>query len=259
MASSSTTRFAVLGGLLLAGAVGGLYGLRTLQQTEQLASPAPVMPQPASPPVAAALPSPVAAPSPIGPAISAVPTVNFTSHLQRYSLLRDDAAYIAASLQAPQLYPLARGTPIVSAARSDDGSWIIALTQDGQAAYVPTSALGPYDAAASPLAPSPSPVAGAAQVLDTATLSVDGQQLGLVGVKGVGGELAAKLQQSITSHGGTVTCVPQAGLYSCTLADGVDVARLALYNGAAEPTTGASADYRQQADAARAGHRGLWR
>lgn len=265
MAASTATRLALVGGLVVAAALGGLYAARLTQPgapPPQIA-PAPIMPAPAvqAPPTpapaapVAALPSPPTSPSPD------VPTLGFEAHVDRYSLARDDAAYVAASLQAPQLYPLARGTPVVSASRSVDGAWIIVLTEDGQAAYVPMAALGPFDPAANPLAAgaAAAPVLGDAEVLDTATLSVAGQQVALAGISGVAGELAGKLQQSIRSHGGAVQCVASSGGgYLCTLPDGVDVARLALFNGAARPGEDASADYRAQAEAARAARRGLW-
>ncbi len=265
MAASTATRLTLVGGLVVAAALGGLYAARLTQPVAPPPSPiapAPIVPAPAVAPPMPAPAAPVAAsaPPPTSPSPD-VPTLGFESHIDRYSLARDDAAYVAASLQAPQLYPLARGTPVISAARSADGAWIIVLTQDGQAAYVPTAALGPFEPAANPLAAgaAATSVSGDAEVLDTATLSVAGQQLALAGIAGVAGELAGKLQQSIRSHGGAVQCVASpSGGYLCTLPDGVDVARLALFNGAARPGEDASADYRAQAEAARAARRGLW-
>jgi endonuclease YncB( thermonuclease family) len=157
------------------------------------------------------------------------------------------------------MYPLRAGTSVMSAARSTDGRWIIALTEDGRAAYLPADDLGPYDPNRAPGPEQPPPVSGEAQVVDTGTLIVNGQRLALAGVEGEGGEYARQLQSLIASQGGTVTCTPQGRGFVCQLANGMDIARAALYNGAARAADDASDDYRQQAESARSGRRGIWR
>ncbi len=186
-------------------------------------------------------------------------TLDFVALVQPFTLIRDSAAYVSASLAAPQMYPLRAGTPVMSAARSRDGSWIIALTEDGRAAYLPAADLGPYDPSRAPRPDLPPTVAGEAQVVDTATLILNGQRLSLAGVEGEGGDYARQLQSLIDSQGRVVSCALQARGYLCTLPNGMDIARAALYNGAARADDDASDDYRQQAEAARAARRGLWR
>jgi hypothetical protein len=227
-------------------------------------APAPAAPSPAPAPAAAnPPPAPEAAgggaePEPGGVSAPDVASVEFTSLVQPFSLEKDSAAYVAASNDAPQMYPLRAGTPLTSTEKSKDGKWVIALTEDGQAAYLPASDLGPYDPSKVPAPELPATVSGDANVLDTATLQVGDQKISLTGVKGETGQYADDLQKLISAQGPHVECTLQGQTYQCTLPTGLDIARTALYNGAADVTDDASDDYKQQAEAAKAGHRGIW-
>jgi hypothetical protein len=228
-------------------------------------SPPPSYAPPQQPPPSYAAPQqpppPYAAPQSPPPSAGepAPPELQFTALVQAFTFVRDSAAYVAARLDAPQMYPLRAGTSVMSAARSTDGRWIIALTEDGRAAYLPADDLGPYDPNRAPGPEQPPVVSGEAQVVDTATLIVNGQRLALAGVEGEGGEYARQLQSLIASQGGRVSCAPQGRGFVCQLANGMDIARAALYNGAARAADDASEDYRQQAESARSGRRGIWR
>jgi hypothetical protein len=186
----------------------------------------------------------------------------FEPLVQNFSLLRDSAAYVSASPDAPQLYPLLAGTGLVSASKSSDGAWIIAMTQDGQAAYIPAADLGPYDPAHAPLAAatpaSPDQVAGPAHVVNTATLQIGDKTISLAGLQGKMGKFASQLQSYIDAHA-PITCVPHDAAYSCTLADGTDVGQMAVSAGLAETADDAGAEYQQQEAAAREAHLGLWK
>jgi hypothetical protein len=216
------------------------------------------MPAASSPPDAAfshPAPSPAAAaPPPSGNA-----DLQFDPLVQRFTLARDSAAYVAANNAAPQMYPLKSGTPLISAAKSRGGAWVVAMTEDGQAAYLPAADLGPYDPSRFPAPDLPAHLAGPATVIDTGTLMVDGQKAPLAGVIGETGDYAVQLQQLIDSHGSTVQCDLQGQAYICTLPPGWDIGRTGLFNGGADLGPDANADYQQQASAAKAAHRGIWK
>jgi len=244
---------AILAGVLVIG--GGSAVVIITSMTPKQSSVAPS--QPGAPPEAAAVP-PVPAPD-ATPAAPATPTLTFDPLVQKFSLVRDSAAYVAASTAAPEMYTLKSGTPLVSAARSHDGAWVVATTEDGQAAYLPAADLGPYDPSRSPAPDLPSHLSGTASVIDTADLMIDGQKVPLVGVVGETGDYVTELQRFINAQGGTVSCDLQGQAYLCTLPSGVDIGRMGLFNGGADMAPGASADYQQQADAAKAARRGIWR
>jgi hypothetical protein len=218
---------------------------------DALSAPSDAAPPPSAAP-AAAEPSPALWPQGVRP-------VTFRTARAAFSLTHDSAAYVAPDRLSPQMYKLASGTPVFGIEKSSDGAWVIAMTEDGKAAYLPAADLGRYDPdlAASPVLPDT--VQGPAKVIDTAKLLVDGRTLVLSGVRGEGGSYARALQGVINAQGRIVTCTRQANAYLCRLPDGVDIAREVLLNGAAEPADDASEDYREQADAARAARRGVWR
>jgi hypothetical protein len=218
---------------------------------DALPAPADAGPPPSTAP-AAAEPSPALWPPGVKP-------VTFRTARQAFSLKHDSAAYVAPDRASPQMYKLPSGTLVFGIEQSSDGAWVIAMTEDGKAAYLPAADLGRYDAdlAASPGLPDT--VQGPAKVIDTAKLVVDGHTLALSGVRGEGGSYARGLQGVINTQGRIVTCTRQANAYLCRLPNGVDIAREVLLNGAAEPADDASDDYRGQADAARAARRGVWR
>ena len=220
-------------------------------------TPPPALPAPSSDtPSQAALPDASAGGS---ASPQDVPTLEFSSLIQPFSLVRDSAAFVAANPDAPQMYPLKAGTSLVSAEKSRDGKWVIAMTADGQAAYLPAADLGPYNPSAAPKLDLAATVSGSAKVVDTATLTVDGQTVPLAGVAGRGDEYARQLQSLIDAQGPSVSCTLSDQAYVCKLPTGLDIARSALFNGAADLAPDASDDYRQQALAAKNAGRGIWR
>ncbi len=247
----------VLGALGLV-AVGGGAAVLLTNRPHTAASPAPT-PAPAAQTAPAA--QPVPAETAATPASAPLPTpISFVPLVQDFSLVRDSAAYVAADQNAPQLYPLKSGTPLVSAARSPDGTWTVAMTADGRAAFIPTADIGPYDPRLTPQPQLPQTVSGTPDVIDTGTLMIDGQTIPLAGVIGHKGEVADRMQMMIKEQGPQVNCTLQQGTsYICTLPGGADVGRFALFNGAAEVANDASQDYRDQAEAGRAAHRGIWK
>jgi hypothetical protein len=223
-------------------------------------APAAGAPSFTAPPEAAAVPAAPSSGTDTAQNAPATPTVTFDPLVQKFTLVRDSAAYVAASAAAPQMYLLKAGTPLVSAARSHDGAWIVATTEDGQAAYMQAADLGPYDPSRAPTPDLPSHLSGTATVIDTADLMVDGQKVPLVGVVGETGDYVTALQKFINAQGGTVNCDLQGQAYLCTLPpSGIDIGRMGLFNGGADLGPDASADYQQQADAAKAAHKGIWR
>jgi hypothetical protein len=226
-------------------------------------APAPA-PAPAATPAPASQPAVAEAmqPPPTAPAEAPPPapvTTSFTPQPKAYSLVRDSAAYVAATLDSPQMYPLRAGTAVSAVARSTDDKWVIALTETGQAAFLPATDLGPYDPRLAPAPELPASVSGITRVVDTANLVVNGQPVQLAGITGEGGIYAAQLQGLISSQGDEVSCTLQGTTYLCTLRNGLDIARTALYNGGADLANDATDDYRAQAAAARAAHKGIWK
>jgi endonuclease YncB( thermonuclease family) len=178
---------------------------------------------------------------------------------------------------APILARLHKGTPILVIGVLAGNLWLEVELPDQRAAYVPAAALpaalSPGTApAVSPQAVTPPPESapppavsslpdtldGPAKVVTTATLVVAGKKIQLFGVRGESGAYAAQLRALIESQGGALNCLRRDTTYVCNLRNGVDVARAALFNGAARATTDASADYQNQATAARTARRGVW-
>ncbi len=258
----------ILGGVAVVAALaagGTVYLLRQPSTNVAPANVAPAVsaPVPSPPPgpsAAAFSAPPPAATAPDAGSAQAPPaySVEFVSLVQPFSVLRDSAAYVAASPDAPQMYPLRAGAALMSTEKSKDGKWVVALTEDGQAAYLPVADLGPYNPAMTVQSELPASVSGTAMVLDTGTLQVGDQKLPLGGVKGVTGEYADVLQKFINANGGQVSCALHGQAYLCTLPTGLDIARATLYNGGADVTDDASEDYRQQAATAKAARRGIW-
>ena len=81
----------------------------------------------------------------------------------------------------------------------------------------------------------------------------------LDGVTGEGGDYAQGLQSFIDENGGVLTCDRRAkGGFVCTLPNAGDISRNALFNGAADATTDASADYHNLAAEAKSNRKGIW-
>jgi hypothetical protein len=266
--SPTTRNLVILGGVAVIAIGGaGAYVLTQKSTTETTtANPAAATTPPASTAAETPTSATTAAPQPGTPPTEAgnsseqdTASVEFGSLIQPFSLARDSAAYVAATVDAPQMYPLKAGTPFKSVEKSKDGKWVIALTADGQAAYLPAADVGPYDAQQAKQLELPPSITGDATVIDTANLTVDGQTVTLGGIKGETGDYADQLQALIDAQGKQVNCTLKGQAYDCVLPNGLDIARVSLYNGAAEPADDASDDYRKQADAAKEAHKGIWK
>ena len=258
--SNVVRNVAVIGGLVMTAAGGAaLYMAGLPARTPNVTAPVQTAENMATPEqIQAAGPVPYAALGDPGVWPDGVASERFTTFVRPFTFVRDSAAYAAASGNAPQLYPLRAGTAVASAEKSADGKWVIAKTEDGKAAYLLAADLGPYDPSKAPQPDAVPPISGAARVIDTGLLDVDGQRVPLTGVHGETGRYVAKMQGMIDAHGQQVTCTPGGSGYQCRLTDGLDPARAALFNGAALPSADASADYRTQSEMAKAAHRGIW-
>ena len=139
-----------------------------------------------------------------------------------------------------------------------------ASTPTGPIAPGTVQPVPPYPSAPNPPLPpgnAPPPAAeirGRALVLDTANLMVEGRQVPLFGVIGVGSPYDKQMASYIAAQGGGVDCVPRANRYVCRTTSGFDVAQAALFNGGARAAPDAPPDYLHQQDLARAAHRGVW-
>lgn len=104
------------------------------------------------------------------------------------------------------------------------------------------------------------PVTLAAPVVqDTATLTDHQGRFVLQGVRGLIGFYATQLQAYINRHGGPVACAPTAtGRFVCTTPETIDLAEVALVNGAAMITLDAPDAYVAQQTDAIIHHRGIW-
>jgi hypothetical protein len=241
-----------------------------------LAAKAPDAPVPASPatlPVAAPSAPPVtptSAETPVLPATPTVPreleetgSVEFDAIASVYTAAKTVPVYIEPNVRAPQKYQIEPGTAVPAIQRSKDGVWVMASTEDGDPAYLLVADLGPEQpgkptAAPGSAADQPDTVDGPATVITTSTLDVGGQPVTLAGISGESGAYAEQLQNVIAGQGGTLHCVRQDTGYLCKLANGLDVALSALFNGGARPTPDAPPAYQNQASAAQSAKRGIW-
>jgi endonuclease YncB( thermonuclease family) len=247
--ASQNTILAIVGGLVLAAGVGGGAAYVALKGL-------------APKPVAIPVPLPTALVQQEANASESAPdiaTVDFARSDALFTIAKPTSAYVSASEDAPKMYDLPPGVGVHATEQSKDGKWLIAPTADGQAAFLPTAAMGPFQAqAVNAVASLPDTISGPATVIDTATLSINGQQVTLFGVTGETGTYADQLQDMVNENGSNVSCQLQEQTYRCVLANGLDIARVALFNGAARPGADASDDYRNQAASAQAGHKGVW-
>jgi endonuclease YncB( thermonuclease family) len=98
------------------------------------------------------------------------------------------------------------------------------------------------------------------KVLTTARLQAGETTVTLFGIEGEAGDAAQGLQSFLAAAGDDrVTCQAQgtAG-FVCLMADGTDVAQVALVNGAAHTKPDAPQPYRDQEVAAQTARRGIW-
>ncbi|KMO12504.1 thermonuclease family protein [Methylobacterium platani] len=101
------------------------------------------------------------------------------------------------------------------------------------------------------------PLAGVAEVLDTATLRLGGRTLRLSGVESARGAQASDLSGYLA--GRPVNCQPNPGrtAWICTV-DGHDLSEVVLYNGGGRATPEATPDLVEAERHARAGKLGIW-
>ncbi|WP_134499319.1 thermonuclease family protein [Microvirga pakistanensis] len=99
---------------------------------------------------------------------------------------------------------------------------------------------------------------GVPDVIDTATLSLDGEVVRLFGVEWAPG---AGKPEDLTSYlqGREVTCEPAGGndTYRCRVGE-QDLSRVILYNGGGQPTSEATPELKAAADQAREAKLGVW-
>ncbi|AWN48449.1 hypothetical protein DK419_20545 [Methylobacterium terrae] len=101
------------------------------------------------------------------------------------------------------------------------------------------------------------PVAGVAEVLDTATLRLGGRTLRLYGIEAARGAQASDLSGYLA--GRPVNCQPSQGkaAWICTV-DGHDLSEVVLYNGGGRATPEATPDLVEAERHAKAGKLGIW-
>jgi hypothetical protein len=211
---------------------------------------------------AAAIPdavSPNAAPAPAAAAPGPAPAQpSFMAVSEQLTTTATTPVYGAPNTAGAPKQTLQAGTQVQIIAKSNDGQWAWLQTPDGQEAYVQMATLSVAPPAPAPAPVLPDTVTGHAKVVNTATLIVDGRRIQLFGIRGEGGVYAAQLRSLIESQGGVLSCHRRDTLYTCSLPGNLDIARAALFNGAALPAANAPADYQDQAAAARQARRGLW-
>jgi endonuclease YncB( thermonuclease family) len=95
------------------------------------------------------------------------------------------------------------------------------------------------------------------QVIDTATLQIEGETIELAGIKGLGSPYRDQLAKFIEEQGSQIRCEPIDERYVCFVKN-VDLGLAALTNGAARPDADATPQYRQAADEARRNRRGIF-
>ncbi len=95
-------------------------------------------------------------------------------------------------------------------------------------------------------------------VTDTASLRSGNRLIRLFAINGLP-EHASEMQAFLAAQGGALDCVSTGtGSFTCTTPSGIDLAELALVNGAAVVQPDAPERYWQQQAAARAARRGVW-
>ncbi len=100
-------------------------------------------------------------------------------------------------------------------------------------------------------------LSGTAEVVDTATLGLEGQQVRLQGVAPMGGRAARELARYLRRR--EVDCTPASGgAYRCSV-DGDDLATTILSNGGAEAAADAPADLAAAQETAQEQGLGIWR
>jgi endonuclease YncB( thermonuclease family) len=127
-----------------------------------------------------------------------------------------------------------------------------------EAAVEPEAATAPEPMPLPPPEAQPMPLSGTVeQVIDTATLQIQGETIELAGVKGLGSPYSDQLAKFIEEQGSQIRCEPLDERYVCFVKN-VDLGLAALTNGAARPAADATPQYKQAADEARRNRRGIF-
>jgi endonuclease YncB( thermonuclease family) len=122
----------------------------------------------------------------------------------------------------------------------------------------PETARAPEPMPLPPQEPQPTALNGTVeQVIDTATLQIQGETIELAGIKGLGSPYRDQLAKFIEEQGSQIRCEPIDERYICFVKN-VDLGLAALTNGAARPAADATPQYRQAADEARRNRRGIF-
>jgi endonuclease YncB( thermonuclease family) len=110
-----------------------------------------------------------------------------------------------------------------------------------------------------PRTPTRATLRGVPDVIDTATLSLQGEVVRLFGVEWAPG---AGKPDDLTQYlsGREVVCEPagQSDAYRCQVAGGADLSKVVLFNGGGKATADASPDLKDAADKARDAQLGVW-
>lgn len=122
----------------------------------------------------------------------------------------------------------------------------------------PEAATAPEPMPLPPPEPQPVVLTGTVdQVIDTATLKIQGETVELAGIKGLGAPYRDQLAKFIEEQGSQIRCEPADARYVCFVKN-VDLGLAALTNGAARPAVDATPQYLQASDEARRNRRGIF-
>jgi hypothetical protein len=217
--------------------------------------------QPAAQPTEAQAPPPPAVPDD-------GPPVEFEPVSEVYTVDKSVTVYVEPNTLAPQRYEIDAGTSIPAVARSKDGTWVRASTEDGQPAFLKVADLGAPQSGKAVVAPlddsalnanAQNAIEGEAKVVTTSQLEITGKTVDLVGIQGDNAQpFVQALQDFINKHGTTLHCDQQPDGYLCKSADGTDIGLSALSNGWARAKKDAASQYQTEAAAAQQAGRGVW-
>jgi penicillin-binding protein 1A len=133
-------------------------------------------------------------------------------------------------------------------------------TNSGQSVAIPRDRRGTtMTMGAAPIANDATAMRGAANVIDTATLELNGRTIRLLGVEGTNSSRAIRDFERVLRHR-EIECTPsgEAGVYRCRL-QGKDLSELVLFNGGGRAGPDATADLLAAEEQARSARVGIWR
>jgi len=163
----------------------------------------------------------------------------------------------ATQTPAPSPSP-ARPVPAPAPATAPDPAAVARTPSVPDNVTPPPEGDGRGEADADTPPPAPNAITGPAQVIDTATLKLNGKLVHLFGVEWVRGGQAQELARYIA--GRVVTCQPAPGSESMNCAiDGRDLSEVILYNGGGRASPEASPELVAAEDHARSERLGVWK